>query len=52
MATPELFDKETDSDELMPSTAGENYKDLAADVAKILDETCVGSMFRLSSDEG
>ncbi|POM81194.1 Hypothetical protein PHPALM_876 [Phytophthora palmivora] len=28
LATPELFDEETDSDELLPSTAGGNTKSL------------------------
>ncbi|KAE9350590.1 hypothetical protein PF008_g6360 [Phytophthora fragariae] len=48
-AMPELFDKETESDELEPTTADKTHKAIADDVAKILGEACLGSLFRLSS---
>ncbi|POM58963.1 Hypothetical protein PHPALM_36323 [Phytophthora palmivora] len=52
LATPELFDEETDSDELLPSTAGVEHKELATEVATILSGVNLGSIFRLTSGEG
>ncbi|POM71283.1 Hypothetical protein PHPALM_12168 [Phytophthora palmivora] len=52
LATPELFDEETDSDELLPSTAGVKHKELATEVAAILGGVNLSSIFRLTSGEG
>ncbi|KAG4052020.1 hypothetical protein PC123_g12786 [Phytophthora cactorum] len=51
LSTLELFDEETDTDGLLPSEAGEKYKEMAKDVAGILGEACLGSRFRLSGGE-
>ncbi|POM69325.1 Hypothetical protein PHPALM_14404 [Phytophthora palmivora] len=51
LATPELFDEETDSDELLPSTVGVKHKELATAVATILGGVNLGSIFRLTSGE-
>ncbi|POM64419.1 Hypothetical protein PHPALM_20051 [Phytophthora palmivora] len=52
LATPELFDEETDFGELLPSTAGVKHKELAAEVATILGGVNLSSIFRLISGEG
>ncbi|KAG3184449.1 hypothetical protein PC128_g13747 [Phytophthora cactorum] len=51
LSTPELFDEETDTDGLLPCESGEKHKEIAKDVARILGEACLGSMFRLSGGE-
>ncbi|GMF51818.1 unnamed protein product [Phytophthora fragariaefolia] len=50
-ATPELFNEETDSDDLTPSTAGQKHRDLASEVVKVFDGVCLGSQFRLTTGE-
>ncbi|POM76237.1 Hypothetical protein PHPALM_6551 [Phytophthora palmivora] len=52
LATPELFDEETNSDELLPSTAGVKHKELATEVATVLGGVNPGSILRLTSREG
>ncbi|POM61766.1 hypothetical protein PHPALM_29174 [Phytophthora palmivora] len=49
LATLELFDEETDSDELLPSTAGVKHKELNTEVAIILGGVNLGSIFRLTT---
>ncbi|ETN09164.1 hypothetical protein PPTG_11189 [Phytophthora nicotianae INRA-310] len=49
--TPELFDEETDSDQLLPSEAGAKYEELAKGTTNILRGTCLASEFRLTSGE-
>ncbi|ETI47091.1 hypothetical protein F441_06298 [Phytophthora nicotianae CJ01A1] len=47
--TPELFEEETDSDQLLPSEVGAKYEELAKDTTNILRSTCLASEFRLTS---
>ncbi|KAG1712964.1 hypothetical protein DVH05_000694 [Phytophthora capsici] len=49
LVTPELFDEETGSDELMSSEAGTKCQELAAEASRVLGNSSLKSMFRPST---